>query len=263
MKSIWLHIKKTEKTCPTCGSPLYQHKLNPNVLTCMKCGRKRLDEKNKEIEYQGGEMAMKHDTYDVFYKRSIIEDITLREATFANYETDDRETAKNKEQALAIADEYLQGKSFNTILQGKQGTGKSHLAISMLKHINENSWPYKKCLFIDFASVISQVRDFRNENNLSEGQAINLMSGADYLVIDDIGAEAMTIENGAKEFVYRILQSVMQARQGKVTILTTNLSSQDLTNLYGSKLTSRLLRGVKGHAVIFKDTTDKRMNYEF
>lgn len=263
MKSIWLHIKKTEKTCPTCESPLYQHKLNPNVLTCMQCGRKRLDEKNKEIEYQGGEMALRHDTYDVFYKRSIVEDITLREATFAGYQTEDSETKVNKEKALNIANQYIQGATFNTILQGKQGTGKSHLAMSILKHINENSKPYKKCLFIDFASVVAQVRDFKDETTLSEGQAIKLMSDADYLVIDDIGAEAMTIGNGAKDFVYRILQAVMQARQGKSTILTTNLSSADLSNLYGSKLTSRLLRGVKGHTVIFKETTDKRMTYEF
>lgn len=263
MKSIWLHIKKTEQTCPTCGNPLYQHKLNPDVLTCMECGRKRLDEKDKELEYLGGEMALKHDTYDVFYKNSIVEDITLKGASFDSYETNDSETAENKQKAMDIANKYLQGAAFNAILQGKQGTGKSHLAISILKQINENSKPYKKCLFIDFASIIAQVRDFKDETTISEGQAIKMMSEADYLVIDDIGAEAMTIGNGSKEFIYRILQSVMQARQGRSTILTTNLSSADLSNLYGSKLTSRLLRGIKGHAVIFRKTTDKRMNFEF
>jgi DNA replication protein DnaC len=263
LESKWLYIKKTDKTCPNCGEPLYSHKLNKEALTCLSCGRKRLEDKNREIELQGGEMALKHGTYDVFYKDSIIDDITLREATFATYEAVDDETNRNKQIALQLADDYLEGKVFNSILQGKQGTGKSHLAISMLKHINENSKPYQKCLFIDFTSVISQVRDFKDESTLNEGQAIKLMSEADYLVIDDIGAEGMTIGNGAKEFVYRILQAVMQARQGKSTILTTNLTSADLNALYGSKLTSRLLRGIKGHAVIFKETSDKRMNYEF
>lgn len=257
MKSIWLHIKKTEQTCPTCGSPLYQHKLNVDVLTCMKCGRKRLDEKDKEIEYRGGELAEKQGTYDALVKRSIVTDQTIRKASFDNYTTDEAETQNNKQKAEEIANEYLKGNVFNTFLQGKQGTGKSHLAMSILQAINENSYPYKKCVFVDFPSLMIEVADWKNPNNYSQTDAVNLMSNADYLVIDDLGAETNEASS-AKEYVYKTLQAVMQNRQNKSTIFTSNISSKSIEQLYGERLTSRILRGVTNHSIIFREATDKR-----
>lgn len=257
MKSIWLHIKKTEYTCEKCGSPLYQHKLNDDVLTCMECGRKRLDDKDKQLEYRGGELAEKQGTYDALMKRSIVTDQTIRKANFDNYRTEEQETSENKEKAKQIANEYLAGNVFNTFLQGKQGTGKSHLAMSILKEINENSYPYKQCVFVDFPSLMIEVSDWKNPNNFSQTDAVKLMSEADYLVIDDLGAETNDASK-AKEYIYKTLQAVMQNRQNKSTIFTSNVSSAVIGQVYGERLTSRILRGVAGHSIIFKDATDKR-----
>lgn len=234
---------------------------------CFECQKEKVDKENQEYAKKAREDYDKRKTYSWLYHNSIFLDDTLKQATFDTYTTPDKETADNKEKALTIAREYFKQKSYNTILTGKAGTGKSHLAMSILQAVNENSKPYKRCLFVSLDELMRRIKDsFSNKQSYyTEQRMIDLLTNADLLVLDDLGAEtgAITTDKTATDFTTKVLYAIINGRMNKPTIITTNLTSNDIKNMYDSKLVSRMFRGAQGHVIAFKDTNDKRMNIEF
>ena len=120
---------------------------------CLECATEKRDQEVEEMRIEMTNRHLKRTTYDWLANNSILLDDTLKEASFDTFDTVDKETTENKEKALNIAREYYKGATYNTILTGKAGTGKSHLSMAMLKIVNEHSDPYRKCLFISIDEV--------------------------------------------------------------------------------------------------------------
>ncbi|WP_162920160.1 ATP-binding protein [Paenisporosarcina cavernae] len=200
---------------------------------------------------------------NIFTSRSVVTDETLLKASFATYTrnlVEDSEEKLNKSLAEKYAQDYLDGKIFNLIFQGKQGTGKSHLSYSILREVNEKS-KGTSCVFVEWAVVIQSIRDsykYRDQQD-DESYYIDLLSKVDLLVIDDLGSEtgATDTEKTATDFVHRVLKLVGTARQSKSTIVTTNLSGEQLVKMYDSKTISRLLKNPE--YIMFTNAPDKRI----
>ena len=231
-----------------------------------KVGQARVDEYFADVANYKQEQKSK-DTQGWLESKSIYLDKSLSKATFDSYLTDDQETSKNKSMAQKLAKQYLDGADFNTIFSGKPGTGKSHLAMSMLKEVNENSHPSRRCLFVSIDELMRKIRSsFSNDDSpYTEEAMTDLLIKPDLLVIDDLGAETGAIASGklATDFTTRVLYAIVNGRMTKPTIFTTNLSSRDMSKIYDAKLISRIFRDTKGHIVVFKETTDKRVIPEF
>lgn len=227
---------------------------------CPRCAAEQWEE-NLRIE-----MQKQHDDsfesrkHRVFHEKSIITDKTILNATFENYLTVAQEEFDNKRLCLDILERLKDGQVFNVFLQGNQGAGKSHLAYSLLRELNEWSETIS-CLFVSAEEMLRLIKgSFNNkESKYTEQYFVNLLSSVDYLVLDDIGSEtgAIDTDKTATDFVQRIFYAVTNSRQDKVTICTTNLSSDTLITMYDKKLVSRLLKNPK--YVLFKVTKDKRM----
>lgn len=234
---------------------------------CELCVKENTSMKVQKIIEKEVSKNEKRDSYDWLDKRSILLDDTLKNATFDNYKTDCKETSDNKDLALRIAREYYKGANYNTVLTGIPGTGKSHLSMSMLKIVNEHSDPYRKCLFISISELMRRIKDsFNNRESLyTEQNMVEMMTKADLLVIDDLGAEtgAISSDKIATDFTTRVLYAIIDGRMNKPTIITTNLNSRELARMYDQKLISRLFKGADGHVIQFKNTTDKRISIEF
>ncbi|MCZ0717851.1 ATP-binding protein [Aerococcus kribbianus] len=267
-----LQLVETEDICKDCGSHLYRPAFGKtDIRACLSCGRKRLDQKNKEIEYRGGDEIRKReaeekkrDTYDWLANKSIVSDSTIQRASFDNYFIKEDETKINKDKAKHVLTNYKNGYIGNTFLQGNAGVGKSHLAMAILKELN-SELKNKRCLFISIGKALQLVRYSYSDrdSNVTEENLIQRMIDADFLVIDDLGSETGAIDSQkqASDFVIRMLYAVMEGRQDKSTILTTNLSSQQLDQLYDKKTYDRLMRGAmkdKNHVLMFKKTEGKR-----
>lgn len=241
---------------------------------CIECTRSKVEQAGKvPIDAYFADVDEYHEEQKVrstrgwLSNKSIYLDKTLSKATFDNYSTDDQETARNKAAALKLASSYGQGETFNTIFSGKPGTGKSHLAMSILKLVNEQKEPLRKCLFVSIDELMRRIRSsFDHEDSqYNEQDMVEMMIEADLLVIDDLGAETGAIASGktATDFTTRVLYAIINGRMTKPTIFTTNLSSREMSQTYDSKLISRMFRDTKGHIIVFKETTDKRVIPDF
>lgn len=261
-------LKETDEKCEKHGYNLIYLSTAPEKKpVCFVCAKESVEQQTKEMAEQASREHYKRTTYAWLTKHSIFLDDTLKNATFDSYQATDEETAYNKEMALNIARQYYKGANYNTIFTGKAGTGKSHLSMAMLQVVNEHSEPYRKCLFVSLDELMRRIKDsFNNkESYYTEKRMIDLLTEADLLVLDDLGAEtgAVTTESTATDFTTRTLYAIINGRMNKPTVITTNLSSKDMAKMYDSKLISRMFRGAEGHVIKFEKTNDKRRTIEF
>lgn len=233
---------------------------------CPVCEREQSDlALQKEIQNRVSR-AHSLKKYGVFEKRSILTDVNLLGASFTNYETTEPEEVLNKNRAVTAFKEYRDGNSFNTWLTGSPGVGKSHLAMSILRNLNESGEQNRSCLFVSVDEMLLRIRNSFNdrESKYTENYFVNLLTDVDFLVLDDLGAETggTGTTKKATDFTLRVLYAIANGRQNKSTLVTTNLGRQDLIGMYDPKLISRLMKNT--YLIKFEETTDKRIrNIDF
>lgn len=258
------NVEKSTKVCQKHQTPLFTFKGQTFCPLCQK-------EENRKKELQRvKEQFKKHNrrkTIEVLEKDSIVGDEDLWKVDFKNYVTDSEETKKALYQARHIAGEYLKADyDFNTVLSGVPGTGKSHLAMSMLKAVNENAEPLQSCLFISVNDLFRLMKDAISnpESKYNELNMATLLKKVDLLVLDDLGSESSFKREitESSEYNQKILFGILNARSR--TIVTTNLSSDELENIYNPKITSRIYKGIENHIIKFTDkTSDRRKKIKF
>ena len=266
-KAMNAQLRTSEEVCAKHGINLIYLANAPEKATCFACTKETVDKQTQQMAEKASQEHYQRTTYAWLTKHSIFLDDTLRHATFDSYQATDDETEHNKQLALNIARRYYKGANNNTIFTGKAGTGKSHLSMAMLQVVNEHSDPYRKCLFVSLDELMRRIKDsFNNKQSYyTEQRMIDLLTEADLLVLDDLGAEtgAVTTERTATDFTTRTLYAIINGRMNKPTIITTNLNSKDMAKMYDSKLISRMFRGAEGHVIKFEKTNDKRRTIEF
>lgn len=236
---------------------------------CQSCTKETIQSEINHISKGASERLEKRNTYDWLSNLSILSDETIKKARFDNYTEDEDETKVNKKKARLIAKSYLGGEAFNTVMSGNPGAGKSHLAMSILQAVNEFSEPYRKCLFISVDELMRRIRNSFNDplSKDTEQRMVEMISKADLVVLDDLGAEtgSMHTDSTASDFTSRTLYALVNGRQNKSTIITTNLSSKELDKKYDRKLMSRLYKGtIANNSILtFNNTNDKRSKIEF
>lgn len=248
--------------CNVPGHEKYQlmELINGKVL----CPRCEVERKNADIEERNRDLFDRLENrrkHAYLSQKSIISDLTLKDAGFKNYVAKEEEEVKNKRYMNTLVKRYLSGEVFNTWLMGNPGVGKSHLSMAALKNINEYGEKGKKCLYVSVSAMLRKIRaGFSNKESIyTEDYFIELMGEVDFLVLDDVGSESGSIgtDKKATEFVHRVLYEIGDIRQGKSTIITTNASWEELENLYDEKVISRLRS--KLEIIKFTNTADKRL----
>lgn len=255
-------LKWTGNTCdlhPDRAKPVTKMLIDGEEV-CPVC---ELDEHTDELarkEKEKYDQAMNSQNYRVFQNQSLLADTNLLTASFGNYKTTEAEEVRNKGEATSAYQKYKQGENFNTWLTGPPGVGKSHLAMSILRNLNESGQKDKQCLFVSVDEMLLRIRNSFSdkESRYTEYYFSELLSRVDYLVLDDLGAETggTGTTKQATDFTLRVLYAIANGRQDKSTIITTNLSKDELIRMYDPKLVSRLLRNV--FRITFKETIDKR-----
>lgn len=192
------------------------------------------------------------------FTKSLIDDKTLLKATMDNYSPRVKRQQEAWQHVESMLDDLKKGETFNVVFTGNAGTGKSHLSYAMLRELNE--LPEKRCLFINTASLFTKLRSvFNGDTRYSEYELLTPIKQADFVVLDDIGSEVGKINAStqATDYVTRTLYEILNARQDKVTIWNTNLSSTILKQIYDAKVVSRLFKNISNRVIVF-DWSDER-----
>lgn len=179
-----------------------------------------------------------------------------------NYHVVDQETKIALERAKSYVNDVLLNHPAHFILSGKSGSGKSHLSMATAWEILERSNYDKKILFISYQELLEQIKFSYNNAELRkeiEGSLIADIKTTDLVVFDDIGAELGSGVSNSRQFTNNTLNTLLEARQNKATIITTNLSGPELREAYGERIVSRIFKNSEGYALKFQQTADKRI----
>ena len=199
--------------------------------------------------------------------QSIAEDASVIDCTFSSYEVTTPEEAQVKEQATEVykaIKSNLQGNTpaINAWFTGEVGAGKSHLAMAILRNINEMGEKKQRCVYVSVSKMMQLVRGSFDDkgSKYTESYCVELCSEADVLVLDDLGTETGAVGSNkqATDFVHRMLNAIVNARAEKCTIITTNHTAASLVTMYDKRIVSRMSRN---HMLVrFENICDKRMN---
>ncbi|WP_459578042.1 ATP-binding protein, partial [Enterococcus faecalis] len=193
---------------------------------------------------------------------SLYTDKNLINCRFKTYKTVDTETKLAFEIANRATTEILLNKPIHMILSGKSGVGKSHLAMSTAWEVLEKSNYDKRCLFISYAELLEQLKFAMKDEQARKTITGTLMAeikSADLVVLDDLGAELGVKGNDSTNFNNDTLNRIVEARQNKATVFTTNLTGKEMRQAYGERILSRIMSNSQGFVMTIEGTSDKRV----
>lgn len=215
LKSLGLPADYTDPhfTCPKCSDTGYQ-------MTRMCSCRKQL------LQWEGMRASgigsrIDTQTFDTF--------------SLDYYKGGDRERmAQNLTIARHFADTFRPGQE-NLLLLGGTGLGKTHLSTAIARRVVEGGWS------VVYETVQTVFGDFEHDRFRSgytpEPARADKYLSCDLLILDDLGTEFSTA------FTVSCLYQLVNTRSLKnlSTVISTNLTPEELNAQYDQRLTSRLL----------------------
>ena len=152
---------------------------------------------------------------------------------------------------------YLAGKALlneglvqypgSILLTGKTGCGKTHLAVSIVTELIKRNFDLYDCLFVTAPELLLEIRatfrpsykkydDCGNCEADTENDVLDKYSKCELLILDDLGAEKVS------DFTIQSLYLVIDRRNKnlKPTIVTTNLSLEEIETQIDARMASRL-----------------------
>ncbi len=127
-------------------------------------------------------------------------------------------------------------KPFSLMLLGDPGIGKTHLMLALLKEYLDNR-KYPRYMFRYFeASVLDDKIDADYKCYGNANYLIQSICEDHFLFIDDFGIEKS--KEKAERNYFKIFNDRLVMK--KPTVITTNLGEQEILNIYGARISSRL-----------------------
>lgn len=129
------------------------------------------------------------------------------------------------------------------IVSGQVGVGKTFLAECLASRLIERGF------IVSFISAFGLNNILLSYHTCFDDQKqsyLNALIDPDVLVIDDLGTEPL-LKNVTLEYLYVVLSE--RSRLGHLTVITTNLDTQDILDRYNERIFSRLLNKRESFAV--------------
>lgn len=152
-----------------------------------------------------------------------------------NGERSDREQMRNIYDFCRRYADNFKKDSGNLFFTGATGLGKTHLSLAIAAEAINKGFGVVYGTAQTFALSLERERFTRTEE--SGGDTLDLLNDCDLLIIDDLGTEMTT------QFVCSALYHVVNTRlmESRPTIISTNLTPEQLSVRYSPQIASRLL----------------------
>lgn len=161
----------------------------------------------------------------------------FKDKTFDDYRADG---ARQKE-IFGYISAYVDkiGTSTGLIFIGKPGTGKNHLATSLIKAAIVAG--INKCQIITASKIIRTIKESWGRKDLNESEILDKFINLDLLIIDEIGMQF----GSDTEKLY--LSEIINDRYEKIktTILIGNVTMEQLEKQVGERIIDRFREGGK------------------
>ncbi len=197
---------------------------------CKDCLKIVLAEREKETQKR-----LREEKVSCLIKVSGIRGI-MHNMIFSSFEPRYRGVAYNI--AKKYAEEFGTGTKHGLMFYGHAGSGKTHLAVAITRHIIE-----EKQILVRFVRIVDLLLDIRNTYNEneswraeSENDLLRKYALTPLLILDDIGSEKTT------DWVRQILYQIIDERwiEQKPIIITSNLTLDELEGRLGERIASRI-----------------------
>jgi len=151
----------------------------------------------------------------------------------SNYDTDFPGAHPSLEEAHFIASGFAKKcdprGDKGLLIIGKIGTGKTHLAVGIIKELIVNRG--LPCLFYDYRELLKEIQNSYNATvQTTELDVLRPVFETDVLVLDELGAVKPT------EWVWDTVSLILNTRynDNRTTIITTNFDDQPAAGVTGS-----------------------------
>ena len=249
-----------EEFCSQQGHEKINLMLLNNEVICPRCRAERNNETFSKVQTEKQLSFTKEGRRTFLYRNSIVHDKSILEKGLKDFIP---KTDKEKE-ILKIAGDVAREIAGNTVrnvfIYGNAGAGKTHTAIGMLRNINELSTS-KRCLAVSVTKLLELIKkSYQYPNDpINESYYLDLLSQADILLLDDIGSDiSLGSQNRSSDFTLRIIYSILNARENKTTLFTSNLTLNELHTIFDSRIVSRISSNLI--TMNFSDISDKRID---
>ena len=138
-------------------------------------------------------------------------------------------------------DKYPNSNILNINMVGGTGTGKTFLLECMASHLIDRGFN------VMFATAFTLNEECR-KYHFSLPSKVNEYMDCDVLIIDDLGCEPL-LKNITVEYLFNIIN--LRQKRFKPTLISTNLSMEDILNRYDDRIYSRLSNKMLALNILF------------
>ena len=166
----------------------------------------------------------------------------IEKQSFDNFDlewySDDEENYKRMKGVLEKAKSFVSNfkkEKNNLLMVGTTGTGKTHLSTAIAREIINQGYDV---IYDSIHNIISDFEDDKFKSGYSQEEPkSDKYIECDLLIIDDLGTEF------SNQFSISCIYNLLNTRinQGKSTIISTNLSSTELSSKYEGRIYSRII----------------------
>lgn len=237
---------KTE-ICPKHGEYLVQCVAGLGIAQhgCPECAKERAETKAIAEEREREQQRQ----YTIaLAKGSLEKDIPprFRRASFDSYVPGCERSREKLKRCMSYAIKFKEMRELGTslMLLGRPGTGKTHMAISILKQIADEGY---RSRYVTLTQILREIRStWSDENSESESYVLKNLMKLDLLVIDEIGVQSGT--DNERKILFEIIDS--RYLQMAPTILLSNLEQTQVIDLVGERVVDRMYEN-KGGVLTF------------
>lgn len=205
--------------CPKCDRSL----IEDEGLWCKDCRKERPEEYKELYEKWFAENR------EVLLRKMGVPPL-FQDRSFDNFKT---ETAIQRH-TLGVVKAWTVREERGLFLCGPPGTGKTHLAVSVLANLRKRRFLGK---FVSTRELLLRCRNSFRKGENGPGEILTQCTDASPLLLDDLGAENPT--EFSRETMETIIDRVYRDRG--LLIVTSNFSLDGLSTRLGNRIADRLM----------------------